>query len=91
MPIASPDAGTFMAAHFNQAGFGKANISWELIVGGARSALARMISVTYMVLHPHAVGLGYEPDGVGEIGILADRIDAEIKGASAQIVSRPRP
>jgi 2-polyprenyl-3-methyl-5-hydroxy-6-metoxy-1,4-benzoquinol methylase len=84
-----PDAGTSMAAHFGQAGFDKAHVHWELIVGGVDS-LARLISLTYMVLHPHAVRLGFEPEGIGEIDTLADRIDAEVKAAGSQIVSRPQ-
>jgi len=86
----SPDAGTYMEASFSQAGLKKAHVHWELIVGSADSFLARWITLTYMVLHSHAVRLGLDPDGIGEIDTLADRIDAEVKAAGSQIVSRPQ-
>ena len=85
--VPSPDVAGRLVACFTEAGLPSPHLICECVIGDSSSPLPRWLALTYRSLLPQIARLGLEPASLGDPETLAERLEAGVAAARAQVVS----
>jgi SAM-dependent methyltransferase len=85
-----PNVGDQLIQVFAAAGLPPPKLIWECVAGDWQTKIARWLVMSYLSMSEHVKSLGLDDSALGDPSTLADRIEAELKSANAQVVSRPQ-